>query len=108
MVRAGVLRHRVTIQTPETGQDDWGQPVEGWTDVLTDLPAEVRDIRGREFWQQQQAPGGDVNTRVRIRYRDDLTRQMRVLHLGRVLAIEAIIDPDGRMAELHLMCREAT
>lgn len=108
MVRAGVLRHRVTIQTPATDQDAWGQPIEGWSDVLTDLPAEVRDIRGREFWQQQQAPGGDVNTRVRIRYRADLDRQMRVLHMGRVLAIEAIIDPDGRMAELHLMCREAT
>ena len=108
MVRAGVLRHRVTIQTPKTEQDEWGQPVEGWSDVLTDLSAEVRDIRGREFWQQQQAPGGDVNTRVRIRYRTDLDRQMRVLHLGRVLAIEAIIDPDGKMTELHLMCREAT
>ena len=108
MVRAGVLRHRVTIQTPATDQDTWGQPIEGWSDVVTNLPAEVRDIRGREFWQQQQAPGGDVNTRVRIRYRTDLERQMRVLHLGRALEIEAIIDPDGRMTELHLMCREAT
>lgn len=108
MVRAGVLRHRVTIQSPQAGTDTWGQPIDGWSDVVSSLPAEVRDIRGREFWQQQQAPGGDVNTRVRIRYRTDLAPVMRVLHMGRDLRIEAILDPDGRMAELHLMCREAT
>lgn len=108
MVRAGVLRHRVTIQRPQTGTDEWGQPVDGWVNVATNVPAEVRDIRGREFWQQQQVPGGDVNTRVRVRYRTDLERQMRVVHMGRNLEIEALIDPDGRMTELHVMCREAT
>lgn len=109
MVRAGILRHRVQIQEwTDSGTDEYGQPVKEWVDVVASVPAEVRDIRGREFWEVGQAQGGDVNTRVRIRYREDLDRHMRVLHAGRELMIEAIIDPNGRTTELHLMCREET
>ena len=108
MVRAGILRHRVDIESMTTDTDAWGQPTNVWEAVIQNLPAEVRDIRGREFWESQQAPGGEVTTRVRIRYREDLNRQMRIQHLGRVLQIEAIVDPDGRMRELHLMCAEAS
>lgn len=105
MVRAGILRHRVNIEAHDTGTDEWGQPVDTWTPVVTSLPAEIRDIRGREFWSSGQAPAGEVTVRVRIRYREDLKRQMRVKHIDEVLLIEAIIDPDGRRTELHLMCR---
>lgn len=109
MVRAGVLRHRVQVQEwTDTGPDEWGQPVQEWVDVIPSLPAEVRDVRGREFWEVGQAQGGEVTTRVRIRYREDLDRNMRVLYAGRELMITEILDPNGRLQELHLMCREAT
>lgn len=109
-MRAGILRHRVSIEAYGTALDSWGQPVEAWAAILTNLPAEVRDIRGREFWSGGQTPAGEVTTRVRIRYRDDvdLTRQMRVVHQGRVLPVETILDPDGKRTELHLMCQEAS
>lgn len=109
-MRAGILRHRVSIEELGTLIDDWGQPIEAWTAILTNVPSEVRDIRGREFWSGGQTPAGEVTTRVRIRWRDDiaLLRQMRVVHQDRVLAVEAILDPDGRRTELHLMCQEAS
>ena len=108
-MRAGILRHRVSIEAYDATVDAWGQPVEAWTAIATSLPADVRDVRGREYWSGGQTPAGEVTTRVRIRYRDDLSlaRQMRVVHGGRVLPIEAILDPDGRRVELHLMCQEA-
>ena len=105
MVRAGILRHRITIQMPESGTDDWGQPVEGWSDVDT-IWGEVRDLQGREFIESRQAPGGELTTQIRIRYRSDVTRQMRVVTSNRTLLIEAILDPSGRGEQLHLMCRE--
>ncbi len=109
-MRAGILRHRVSIEAYDAAVDEWGQPVEAWATVVTDLPAEVRDVRGREFWSGTQTPAGEVTTRVRIRYRDDVVfaRQMRVVHQGRVLPVEAVLDPDGRRTELHLMCKEAS
>lgn len=104
-MRAGVLRHRVTIEEPATGTDEWGQPTQGWQAFLTDIPAEIRDIRGREFWAVQQAPTAEVYTRVRIRYHGGVTRLMRVRDGNRTWPIEAVIDPDGKRTELHLMCR---
>lgn len=105
-MRGGVLRHRVTIQRPVTGVDDWGQPLDGWVDLEANVPAEVRDIRGREFWSGAQAPAGDVTVRVRVRFRTDVTRQMRIVGEACALQIEAVIDPDGKRTELHLMCLE--
>lgn len=105
-MRAGVLRHRVTIQEwSDDGPDSWGQPEKEWSAVAT-VYGEVRDIRGREFWESGQSQGGLVTSRVRIRYRSDVDRNMRVVHGTRALMIEAVIDPDGRRRELHLMCRE--
>lgn len=105
-MRGGLLRHRITIEQRESGVDTLGQPLDGWSVVSEKVPAEVRDIRGREFWVSQQVPAGEVTTRVRVRYRTDLTRQMRILHQAAIFEIVAILDPDGRSTELHLMCRE--
>jgi SPP1 family predicted phage head-tail adaptor len=106
MVRAGILRHRVRIQQwTDSGPDVLGQPQKTWQDVAT-VFGEVRDIRGREFWTSGQVESGEVTTRVRIRHRSNVDRNMRVLHAGRELMIEAVVDPNGRGQELHLMCRE--
>lgn len=107
MVRAGTLRHRVTIQSVGTAQDDAGQPTEVWSDVAT-VWGRVRDIRGHDFIEAQQAPGGEITTEVTIRYRDDITRQHRLIAIGRTLEIRAVIEPTGRGEEFRLMCREAT
>lgn len=111
MVRAGVLRHRVTFHTVVQGSDEWGQPTEVLVPVFVNEPAEVRDIRGREYWQQQQVPAGEVTTRIRVRYRPEYHRQMVVeWHVEgatpRWFEVEAVLDPDGRRTELHVMCRE--
>jgi len=107
-MHAGILRHRVRIEAPVEGTNEWGEPSQGWETVVDNLAAEVRDIRGREYWQSGQVPVGEVTTRVRVRYRPGIARQMRVIHGDRVLSIEAVIDPDGRRTELHLMCREVS
>jgi SPP1 family predicted phage head-tail adaptor len=108
MVRAGILRHRVEIQKwADSGPDDHGQPVQDWQAVAF-VWGEVRDVRGREFWETGQAQAGEVTTRVRVRYREDLDRTMRVLYRDRILRITEILDPDGRRRDLHLMCREDT
>lgn len=107
MVRAGLLRHRVTIQQQVSDTDEWGQPVDTWNDVDT-VWGEVRDLQGREFMESRQAPGGEITTRVRIRYRGDMTRQKRIVTSGRVLEIESVLEPTGRSELLELMCREAS
>ncbi len=106
-MRAGELRHRVTIQRLVTGQDDYGQPLDAWQDVAT-VWAKVEDLTGREYFQAQQVPTVQVSSRVTIRWRSDVKPEMRVLASNRLLDIKAALDPDGKRRELQLMCLEVT
>lgn len=47
-MKAGRLRHRVSLQKPATGRLPSGQPATGWIDVAS-VRAEVADVSGREM-----------------------------------------------------------
>ena len=104
-MRAGMLRHSVTLQRFQQGQDAYGGPVETWEDVAT-VWASLEAMSGREFFASQQAQS-EVTQRIRIRYRADVTADMRVIHNGKVFNIVAPL-PDNRGRELVLMCREVS
>lgn len=105
-MRAGLLRHPITIEGVEWVQDPKsGAVTEQWVEFAK-VWAEVRELRGREFWAAQQVQS-EVTTRVLIRHIEGVTPEMRVQHGDRVLEIDHIIDPDGRGRELQLMCKEA-
>lgn len=105
MIRAGELRHRVTIQqNNSTSRDAVGAEVPNWQDVAT-VWAAVEPLRGREYLESQQV-NAEVDTRIRIRHYPGITPDMRVIWGSRIYEIEAVINVDERDREIHLMCRE--
>lgn len=103
-MRAGRLRHRVTIQSVTTNTDSYGQPIESWS-TFAEVWAAVEPLTGREYFQAQQLQA-EVTYRVRIRYLTGVLPTMRVLHDSRTFEVQAVINLDERNRELHLMCRE--
>lgn len=105
-MRAGDLRHRVTIQQQVgKGKDPVTKETrETWQDVAT-VWAAVEPLRGREYFQAMETESEAV-TRVRIRYRPGVTNEMRVQYGDRILYIQGVIDVDERHRELQLMCVE--
>jgi SPP1 family predicted phage head-tail adaptor len=103
-MEAGRLDKQVTIQAFTTTPNSIGEAVKGWANVAT-VWAAVEPLQGREFWSQQQVQS-EVTTRVRIRFRTDVTAKNRVLFGGRVLVVESVINPKERKEELQLMCSE--
>lgn len=105
-VDAGKLRTRVEIQNRTTARDGYGDALETWGTAAT-VWAEVVPLSGRELWAAQQAQA-DVTTRVRIRYRSDVTVTPRTrLRIGtRILNVQAAVDVDGRNRLLELLCVE--
>ena len=75
------LDRRITVQSATETQDAHGQPVETWADFLAELPAEYLPVSGAEQFQAQQVLARAV-AKFRIRWRDDLTRKMRVTFDG--------------------------
>lgn len=103
---AGRLRERVTLQKPVLSQDAAGQPIPTWTTVATGIPAEVLFVAGREGFRNQQQVIAAYTHKVTIRYRSDVSPQMRLLWGSRVLNIESAGDPVGNHLELTILCTE--
>lgn len=99
-MQAGTLDKRITIQSPVTGQNEYGEPLTGWTDVAT-VWASVLDITGREFIASA-ATQNTVETKITIRYINGITTSMRVLWNGAAYNIQAVLGADR--CSLLLMC----
>lgn len=108
-MRAGDLRHRVTIQAATEIQDAYGEAIPTWTDVST-VWASVEPLSGREYLAARQEQQ-EVRTRITIRWRPGMKPGNRVLwtdHGGvtHVYDIEDVIaDPTSRIW-IELMCVE--
>lgn len=100
-MNAGELDQRVTIQNKSVTRATNGEEVVTWVDVAT-VWAKVAQIRGREFFAAAQMQDA-VDLRVNIRYRSDVTREMRLLWRGNPLDIVGVIE-NGRKEALELMC----
>jgi SPP1 family predicted phage head-tail adaptor len=100
-MRAGQLRHRITIEAPTGAQNEYGEPVEGWTPHAT-VWASREDLGGREYFAAQQTQT-TVSTRFRIRFLAGISPAMRILSDGIPYDIEAVQDPDGMGRELVLL-----
>lgn len=103
-MRAGRLRHRVTLQQLTQVPDGGGGYTEDWTDVAT-VWAAVEPLRGQERYEAQQVQA-TLSHRITIRYRAGVEPSMRVVHDGRVFNVLSVIDPQERHRELQLLVEE--
>lgn len=102
-MRAGKLRHPVTIETATESQDEYGATTLSWS-KLADVWAAIEPLRGRERFEAQHH-AIEEDTRIRIRHRDDVTAEDRVVARdGTVYGIRGVLDVDGLGEELHLQC----
>lgn len=100
-MRAGLLRYRVTLQSPtETPSEIAGREVE-WDDEVT-VWAAVDAVSGREYFSAREV-NAEITHKVTLRYRA-VEPSWRVKHGDRYLYVESIIRSG---ASLTLMCRES-
>lgn len=95
------LSERVTIQQKSVTRAGNGEEVVAWT-VVCVVSAAVTQLRGREFFAGAQMQDA-IDVRIVIRYRTDVTRDMRVVRNGTILDIVSVIETD-RKTGLELMC----
>jgi SPP1 family predicted phage head-tail adaptor len=103
-MRAGDLRNRVTIQSKTVVQNSFGEEDITWTELAT-VWAAVEPLRGREFLDGRMVTA-EITTRVRIRYRDGISPEMRVVFGSKVYDVIAVVHIEEREREIHLMCQE--
>lgn len=100
-MRAGELRHRITIEAPTPVQDEYGEPVQGWA-PFAEVWASREDLTGREAFLAQQVKA-EVTTRFTMRHAEGVTANMRIRSDDVLYNIHSVQDPEGRRRTLVLM-----
>lgn len=116
-MRAGELRHKVTIQQRTDTQNSAGEPIPAWSTYKTAWVA-IEPLSGREAEIAKQTYG-EVTHRLRGRQVDlgGTTPKMRVIKGAidgsgeptggaRLLEIEGVVNVGERDREVHLFCTE--
>lgn len=103
-MRAGRLRHRITLQINEPTADGYGGQTANWTSTIRGIPAAIEPLNGRELIAAQ-AVQSDINVKISMRYMTGITAAMRLLDQdGTVYDIKAPpINVGGRNRELQIM-----
>lgn len=102
-MKAGRLRNRIIIQKQVNRKDELGQLVNEWVEVCS-VRAEIRDLTGKEY-QNSQAEQSQTDCKILIRYRNDITTDMRVLCNGIYYDIKAVLE-DMKRTQLELPCQK--
>ena len=105
-IKAGDLRHVVTLQKPGNTVNEKGRRITGWVDVAT-VRAGKADVSGREFYVAQAYHAEDVVT-FTLRYRSDVTTQWRLKHHGAVYNILEVNHLGYMRDFMRLKCRLVT
>lgn len=102
-MKAGDLRHLVTIQRPVYQTDAKGNRRRTWADVAT-CWASMADVSGRDFYAAQAYHAQDIVT-FGIRWREDVTTDCRILHRGQPYEIQQVNHLGYRRDFMHIKAR---
>ena len=103
-MRAGELRHRITIQKPDDAASSWGGD-RSWHTYAT-VWASIRPISGSERISLRQDIG-EITHIIRCRYIQGVTPAMRISFQGKTYSIESPpMDIGSRHIELEMEAKE--
>jgi len=100
----GDLRHRITFEKPVKVADGYKGHTVTWQPVVV-VWASVEPISGREYFYAHQITA-EVTHRIKIRYSEKITTEMRIRHKTRYLMIESIIDLKERREFQEILAKE--
>lgn len=103
-MRAGELRHRISLQSPSKTRSATGAEVITYATVAT-VWAKIETVRSDEIMDQQRA-GATATHKMTIRHRTDIKPTWQVVWGGRTLRVDAPVIADNVNRSLTLVCTE--
>lgn len=105
-MNAGMLRHPILLERPRTEVDARGNRLVCWAPIAR-VYASLRDVSGRDFFEAQAHQAQDIVT-FGIRWREDLTKECRIVYRGQAYGIEQINHLGYRRDFMHIKARLVT
>jgi SPP1 family predicted phage head-tail adaptor len=104
-MRAGEMRHRITLQKPTHTRNDFNESVTTYNDFVT-VWGTIEWQSGRRFVEAKQL-NAEVQGVVRIRYRSRVLPEWRIKFDNRYLEILSISNIYERGQELQINVKES-
>ncbi len=104
MTKIASLRARLTLEQPGGASDNSGGVTLTWSIVAT-LWGNIRPAGGSEQLRFDREHA-NVDHLIRVRFRSDISTNMRFRAGVRIFEIRRIADPDGRRQWLDCLCEE--
>lgn len=95
MPGAGKLNRKVTIESPSTTRDEYGQPTQVWADVLTTWAA-IRAVTSKEVHAASSFVS-QVSHVVAIRWHPGILAKRRIIYRDRIFDIRLARQPQPPM-----------
>ncbi len=106
MIRAGKLRHRVSVQKLTAADQPDGTYSESWVEQ-TKRWASIEPLKGREYLEAE-AVNADIDHRIVIRPHAGVApKNYRITNGTRVFNIVSVANIEERDTRMELMCKEA-
>jgi len=105
-IKAGDLKHPVTLLKPVTTLGEHNRRRTEWTEAAS-VMADKSDVSGREFFQAHAVNAEDIVT-FTIRWRDDIDSTWRVQHHGATYNVLEVNHLGYMRDFLRLKCRTVT
>lgn len=104
--RGGALRHKIILQTPTKTANTFGDQVPTWADATNGhTRANVVALSSRQSGDDE-AETGDDEFMIEMRYRNDVTKQSRILWGARTLEVTGIDFSDQHRGWMDVYARE--
>ena len=100
----GQMTERVRVEQPTEDRNRFGESVQSWA-TYSERWASIEELSSREFLSQGQQQT-EITHRVRMRYVDGLTQNMRLIWRGRTLEVISLLEHNNR-SEHELICSES-
>jgi SPP1 family predicted phage head-tail adaptor len=100
----GALRHRITLLAVQETPNDLGGASISYSPIRT-LWGRIEASSGIENLEGE-ALAARIQTRITLRWRDDLDASLRLQSGARLFAVRAVFDPDGTRQFLVCQCEE--
>lgn len=100
----GKMRHKITVQAFKDTRNKVGEISKEWSDIATNIPAEKVKLSASQY-SQAEREALKYLYRFKIRNRDDITEDMRLICEGKTYTITHInrVVETGKY-EIHLDC----
>ena len=102
-IKAGDLRHPVTLLKPNRTVNEKGRPIVTYADVI-EVYAKMQDVGEKDFYAAQAAGAADTVT-FTVRWREEITADWRIRHHGQASEILEINHLGYRGDYMRLKCR---